>query len=79
MPIFIHQNPSLIGWFHNQLRNHKSRKLSKPRDLRLKLADGFVIWQELGNTADDVPVKFQSDTNILPLDLVPSGLCEISR
>ena len=57
----------------------RSRKVSKPWDLYLELSDRSEIWQAPGQHAAQVPVKSQSDTNILAPDLAPSRLYEISR
>ena len=54
----------------------RSRKASTPRDL---YPIALKFDRHLGSTAVDDPVQFQSDTNVLPFDLAPSRLCEMSR
>ena len=55
----------------------RSRKVSKPGDLYLELSNRSEIWQALGSSAADVPVKFQSDTTIQSTNLVASRLYKI--
>ena len=58
------------------LSSHPVSSLT-PKDIGLKLSDRPEIWQPLGNSAAEVPVNFQSDTNMSTSILLASRLRKI--
>ena len=52
----------------------RSREVSKPPDSGLNVSNRFEIWQDIDNSAAELPVKFQGDTITKPSNLVVSRL-----